>query len=46
MTHWLFVIVIDGVISDECLTVSLYPSECGEDERHIEGYVNFSFHQQ
>jgi len=35
--HWLFFIVIDGVINDESLTVSLYPSGCEEDEVHIEG---------
>jgi hypothetical protein len=30
--HWLFVIVINGPIRDESLTISLYPSGCGEDE--------------
>jgi len=39
MTRWLFFIVIDGVINDESLTVSLYPSGCEEDEVHIEGKV-------
>jgi hypothetical protein len=39
MTYWLFVIVIDVAIRDECLTVGLYPSGCGEDEGHIEGNV-------
>jgi hypothetical protein len=39
MTYWLFVIVIDGVMSDESLTVGLYPSGYGEDEGHIEGKV-------
>jgi len=39
MTHWLYFIVIVGVTSDESLTVSLYPSECGEDEANIEGKV-------
>jgi hypothetical protein len=36
MRHWLFFIVIDGVKSDESLTVSLYPSGCGEDEANVE----------
>jgi hypothetical protein len=39
MMHWLFVIAIDGVMSDECLTVGLYTSGCGEDEGHVEGKV-------
>ena len=39
MTDWLFVIVIDAVISDENLTVSFYPSGFGEDEGYIEGKV-------
>jgi hypothetical protein len=37
MTHWLFFIVIDGVKSDE--SVSLYPSRCGGEEAKIEGNV-------
>jgi len=39
MTHWLLVIVIVGVISDESLTVTVYPSGCGEDEANIEANV-------
>ena len=42
MKLWLFFIVIDGVMNDESLTVSLYPSGCGEDEGHIEGNVHAS----
>jgi hypothetical protein len=45
MKHWLFVIVVDGVMIDECLTVSLYPSGCGEDEGHIEGKVQVQQYQ-
>jgi hypothetical protein len=36
MTRWFYFIVIDGITSDESLTVSLYPSGCGEDEVQIE----------
>jgi len=39
MTNWLFLIFVDGVISDESLTVSLYLSGCGEDEGKIEGNI-------
>ena len=39
-TRKIFVIVIGVLIRDESLTVSLYPSGCGEDEAHIEGKVN------
>jgi hypothetical protein len=38
ITHSVFVIVKD-VIREECLTVSLYRSGCGEDEALIEGKV-------
>jgi len=34
--HCLFVIVINWLIRDERLTVSLYLSECGEDDENIE----------
>jgi hypothetical protein len=37
LTNWLFLIVTDGVINYESLTVSLYPRGCGEDEANIEG---------
>jgi hypothetical protein len=40
MTHLLYFIIIDGVISDESLTVSLYHSGCGENEANIEGKVS------
>ena len=39
MKRWLFFIVKNGVMNDESLTVSLYPSGCGEDEANIEGNV-------
>ena len=39
ITHSIFVIVIDVVIRDESLAVSLYPSGCGENEVHTEGKV-------
>jgi hypothetical protein len=39
MKHWLYFIVINGVINDDSLTISLYPSGCGEDEASIEGNV-------
>jgi hypothetical protein len=39
ITHLVFVIVTDVVISDDSVTVSLYPSGCEEDEEHIEGKV-------
>jgi hypothetical protein len=40
MKCWLFVIIIDGLIRVESLTVKLYPIGCGEDETHIEGKVH------
>jgi hypothetical protein len=42
ITHSIYVIFIDGVISDDSLTISLYLSECGEDETRIERKV-YSF---
>jgi hypothetical protein len=39
MRHWLFVIFIYGVRKDWSLTVSLYPSGCGEDEANVGGNV-------
>jgi hypothetical protein len=40
MTHWLYFIVIDGVINYERLNVSYYSGGCREDEEHIEGKVD------
>ena len=39
ITLSIFVIVVDVVIRNESLTVSLYPSGCGEDEVRTEGKV-------
>jgi hypothetical protein len=39
ITHSIFVIVIDVVIRDESMTVSLHPSGYGENKAHIEGKI-------
>ena len=40
INHSILVIVIERLIKDDSLTVSLYPSGCREDEAHIEGKFN------
>jgi Na+-transporting NADH:ubiquinone oxidoreductase subunit NqrD len=39
ITHLLLVVLIGGLIRDDSVTISLYPSGCYEDEAHIEGKV-------